>query len=127
MPEAFCPSCGKKTLMIVEPVYEGFTRIGERPRCAVCRHALPMTPSDAKASGPAAAPASRKLPSIFSEEDRSPEIHLFNAGENERLCRYCRHYTVNPFRQWCGLHRRDVEATDTCDRFEKKVEKPPVV
>jgi len=113
--------------MIVEPVYEGFTRIGERPRCAVCRHALPMMPSDAKASGPAAAPASRKLPSIFSEEDRSPEIHLFNAGENERLCRYCRHYTVNPFRQWCGLHRRDVEATDTCDRFEKKVEKPPVV
>ncbi len=111
--------------MIVEPVYEGFTRIGERQRCAVCRHAMTMPGSEAK--GTAETTASRKLPSIFSEEDRSPQIHLFNAGENERLCRYCRHYTVNPFRQWCGLHRRDVEATDTCERFEKKVEKPPVV
>ncbi len=111
MPEQFCPSCNKDTLVIKEPVYEGFTRTGERLKCAVCGHLFenPDTPAPAK-----------KVPAIFTDADRSPVIKVFGEGENQSLCRYCTHYTVNPFRQWCGLHRKEVEATDTCDRFEKR-------
>ncbi|MCX6997796.1 MAG: hypothetical protein NTV49_12090, partial [Kiritimatiellaeota bacterium] len=59
----------------------------------------------------------QKPVSLFTAADRSPELKLFAAGEISRLCRFCTHYIVNPFRQWCAHHRRDVEATDSCDRF----------
>lgn len=119
MPEQFCPSCNKDTLAIKEPVYEGFTRVGERLKCAVCGHLfdVPEVP---------AAPV-RKTPAIFSEADRSPVLKVFGEGENQSLCRYCTHYTVNPFRQWCGLHRKEVEATDTCGQFVVKQSKPPPI
>jgi hypothetical protein len=45
---------------------------------------------------------------------------LFAEEERGRMCRYCREYVVNPFLQRCGLHRCEVEATDTCPRFEPK-------
>lgn len=116
MPEAFCPTCGATTLMIKEPVYDGFTRIGDQIRCSVCGAVTAPPPENTEV---------KKTPSLFTDDDRSPAIQLFGEGENRILCRYCTHYTVNPFRQWCGLHFREVEATDTCDRFEAKPEPAP--
>ena len=119
MPEAFCPTCGKETLAIKEVVFDGFTRVGEQLKCSVCGHvfAAPDEPQ---------APA-KKTPTIFTEDDWSPALKIFGEGENTTLCRYCTHYTVNPFRQWCGLHHREVEATDTCDQFAAKVIVPPPI
>lgn len=119
MPEAFCPTCGKATLAVKEAVYEGFTRIGERLKCAVCGHVF-----DAPEDLPA---PPKKTPAIFTDDDRSPVLKVFREGENSALCRYCTHYTVNPFRQWCGLQRREVEATDTCDQFAAKEIVPPPI
>jgi hypothetical protein len=115
MPEMFCPSCRKATLVIREPVYQGFTKVGERVKCAVCGHVFPAP------SAPVDAPPVRKRPSLFGEE-LAPPPKLFAEEEAARLCRHCIHYTVNPFRQWCGLHRKDVEATDTCRQFEARPE-----
>ena len=114
----FCPSCGKDTLVLNEPVYDGFTRIGERTKCAICGHEfdIPDEASEEESS------EDKKLPSIFSEDDRPEKINLFGEDENRVLCRHCKHYTVNPFRQWCGHHAKEVEATDTCDQFEAKEE-----
>ena len=36
------------------------------------------------------------------------------------MCRYCAEYVVNPFLQRCGLHRCEVQATDTCPHFRPK-------
>jgi len=117
MSDVFCPTCGKETFVIKEAVYEGFTRVGEHLKCAVCGHVF-----DPPKNGPEAVepPKVTKLPSIFSEDDRPTQIHLFNEGENLIICRYCKNYTVNPFRQWCGLHKKEVEATDTCPQFDAK-------
>lgn len=60
-------------------------------------------------------------PSLFGEEDRSSTPKIFDASEKGRLCRYCRHYVVNPFVQRCMLHRKMVEATDTCEQFQAVV------
>lgn len=108
MPEMMCPVCGRETLAIKQPVYEGFTRVGERMKCAVCGHMF----ETAEAPAPV-----KKVPAIFTDADRPAAIKIFQEGENRTMCRYCKHYIVNPFKQRCGLHERDVEATDTCADF----------
>ena len=113
MPEMMCPVCGKETLVIKEPVYEGFTRIGERMKCAVCGHTF-EAPADH-------APA-RKTPAIFTEADRPAAVKIFADGENRTICRYCKNYLVNPFTQRCALHQKEVQATDTCDDFSSRSE-----
>ncbi len=111
MPALYCPACRRESLVIKQPVYEGFTRTGENMTCAVCGHVFPP-------EQPAAAPPpARKIPALFADEDLPRRPSIFTEGENRTICRYCLNYLVNPFKQWCGLHHRDVEATDHCDKF----------
>jgi len=112
MPEMFCPVCGKDTLVIKQPVYEGFTRIGEQLKCAICGH---LTDAPKEEVAPV-----KKVPAIFTDEDKSPALNIFGEGENKIICRYCQNYLVNPFKQWCGFHKKEVEATDTCGNFQAK-------
>jgi len=56
-------------------------------------------------------------PKVFTEAEKPGAPQVFKEAEKGRFCRYCRHYVVNPFAQRCALHRREVEATDTCSRF----------
>ncbi len=112
--EQFCERCGRDTLALEKPVYDGFTKVGDQVVCATC--GTPFEEEQLKAAGPV-------KPCIFGDDDRSPAVNVFDEGENRRLCRYCLHYIVNPFKQWCGLHRKEVEATDTCGRFAERKEK----
>jgi len=114
--EIICPACGKDTLLKREKVYEGFRRAGEKLSCAACGHAFPdeaAVPFKIKKTRPG-----------FGRQDLPPPPKVF--GEREvleavgRLCRHCAHYVVNPFLQRCGRSNREVEATDTCNRFTPK-------
>ena len=58
-------------------------------------------------------------PKVFTDADRSAKIEVFDEDENQILCRYCTNYIVNPFTQFCALHKKEVQATDTCDQFEE--------
>jgi len=124
--EGRCPCCGRVTLWVRRACYEGFQKVGEEIECTACGHVFP--------SDQASSPPREPRPQVFSKEDRPTVIDPFAKARDERghLCRYCRHYVVNPFRQWCGLHRRDVTATDTCPSCEPKreaegeKEKPPL-
>lgn len=113
--EIRCPGCGRETLLLRKPKYDGFKKVGEELTCSECGHRFESEEQVTFAP-------SRKV-AVFGDEDRSPVIKAFKEGEADRLCGHCRHYVVNPFRQWCGLHRRDVEATDTCAEFEKRESK----
>jgi len=112
--EINCPGCGSETLLRREPVYEGFTKTGEKLFCAECGHAFDSEEEIPykDASGPA----------VFSDADKPRRIDVFDDDEKARNCRYCVHYVVNPFIQRCGLHHREVAATDLCDDFERKPE-----
>ena len=70
---------------------------------------------------PVAAPPK---PDLFSA-DRPAKIEIFKGGEAGRLCGHCVNYTINPFRQWCARHRREVEATDSCADFAPKPPEKP--
>jgi hypothetical protein len=114
--EIVCPACGAETLLRREPHYEGFVKSGEDLYCISCGHQF---------AGEEDVPyKNREAPRVFSGEDLPRKVEVFKGAEKGRNCRHCRHYVVNPFTQRCGLHHVEVEATDCCDQFEKKDEKP---
>ncbi len=119
--DIICAACGREALLVREPRYEGFTRVGETLKCAACGHIYPD-----EASVPFRGQREVK---VFTEADRPRAVKVFKKGEAGRICRHCANYVVNPFLQRCSLHRREVEATDSCDRFTERPapveEKPP--
>jgi len=110
-----CPVCEADTFVRREPVYDGFKKTGEDIFCVSCGHKfdnedeIPFK----DISGP----------KVFSAEDRSKKVEIFRSDEKGRNCRHCDHYTVNPFIQRCGLHGKEVQATDICGGFTPKREK----
>lgn len=108
--EIICRNCGADTLLEREAVYDGFTKTGTRLTCSSCGFEYA---SEAEVPFK----AKKAAPKIFTAADRSAKVEVFNEGENRRICRYCANYIVNPFTQFCSLHKKEVQATDTCKRF----------
>lgn len=109
--EIICSHCGEETLLHRESVYDGFTRSGEKLTCSACGFEYASESEVPFKERP-------KEPVVFTEADRSKKIEMFDEGESRRLCRYCANYIVNPFTQFCALHRKEVQATDSCAQFE---------
>ena len=113
--EIVCSACGADTFVRREPVYDGFTKTGEKFFCASCGHEF---------AGEHEIPyKEKKKISVFTQDDASKKVRVFREDEKGKNCRYCKHYIVNPFVQRCTLHMKEVEATDFCGDFEKKEEK----
>jgi len=114
--EIICSHCGADTLLKREAVYDGFTKVGEKLTCSSC---------GVEYASEAEVPfkARQAEPKIFTDADRSKKVEVFDDGENAGLCRYCANYIVNPFTQFCALHKKEVQATDTCPQFQKAEQK----
>lgn len=114
--EIVCSACGADTLLMRTPKYDGFKKVGEALTCSACGHVYEKEED---------IPYKEKQHlRVFTDADRSADVKVFRENEQGRICRYCTSYIVNPFTQWCSVHKKEVEATDTCDRFEAKEEKP---
>jgi DNA-directed RNA polymerase subunit RPC12/RpoP len=100
--EIFCPVCGEVTLVVREPVFRGLRKVGEKLSCSTCG-------TEFEDEAEVQFVDKRKV-DVFSEKD------------GVRLCLHCVHYIVNPFTQRCMLKRKEVEATDTCERFVRRPE-----
>lgn len=110
--KAFCPECKCEALLSRKPKYDGFKKIGETVSCLLCGHVFePGAEIKVKAE---------RKPALFKDEDKPVAPKIFRGDENARMCRYCAEYVVNPFTQRCNLLQRDVQATDTCERFTPK-------
>ena len=108
--EIMCSECGKDAMVRREPVYEGLNKVGEKFLCSACGYEFEreeMVPFKEK----------KKL-DIFNSDDLLESVDVFSGDEKDRNCRRCKHYTVNPFTQRCGLDHKIVEATDVCEKFE---------
>ena len=114
--ELRCPACGQDAWLARKPRYDGFTKVGETLSCALCGHVF---------ANEAEIPFKDNRPKVFSENDRPRPVKVFCEDEKGRMCRHCAEYVVNPFLQRCGLHRCEVEATDTCPHFRPKPPPPP--
>jgi transcription elongation factor Elf1 len=115
--EINCPSCGRETLLMRQPKYDGFKRAGEILSCSACGHEF--------ASEEEVPFKEIQELKVFGDDDRSKEIKIFREDEKGRICRYCINYIVNPFTQYCSHHKKEVEATDTCPAFAPKPAEPP--
>lgn len=115
--ELRCPACARDSWLLRKPRYDGFTKIGEALTCALCGHEF--------ASEAEIAFKDSRKPKVFSEDDRPRPVKVFREDEKGKMCRYCAEYVVNPFLQRCGLHRCEVQATDTCPHFRPKPPPPP--
>ena len=114
--EIICRNCGADTLLKREAVYDGFVKAGEKLICSSCGFEYA---SEAEVPFKTASVE----PAIFTEADRSEKVEVFDEGENRQICRYCANYIVNPFTQFCSIHNKEVQATDTCPQFQKAEEK----
>lgn len=110
--ELRCPACGRDSWLLRKPKYDGFTKVGEALTCALCAHEFASEADIPFKAG--------QRPQVFSEDDRPRPVKVFREDEKGRMCRYCAEYVVNPFLQRCGLHRCEVQATDTCPHFKPK-------
>ena len=108
--EIICSACGADTIVRREPIYEGFRKVGESFVCSSCGETW-ATEEDVPFK-------EKKKSTLFSEKDLLPGVDVFEDDEKARNCRHCKHYLVNPFTQRCGLHLKEVQATDLCDDFD---------
>ena len=108
--EIICRNCGADTLLHREAVYDGFAKSGKKLTCSTCGFEY-ASEEDVPFKSKKAEPV------IFTEADRSAKVEVFDEGENRSICRYCANYIVNPFTQFCAIQKKEVQATDTCDRF----------
>ena len=115
--EIVCTHCGAETFLKREPVYEGLKKTGEELICSACGFVFA---SETEVPFKTAIAA----PKIFTDADRSKVVKVFDEGENKRICRYCANYVVNPFMQFCSLHRKEVQSTDSCPQFLPAPENP---
>ncbi len=111
--EIACTACGRTALARIEPVYEGFKRIGEEVVCTACSH---------RYSGKDAAPfaAAPQQPRVFTEADKPRELKIFADDERRKSCGWCAHFVISPFNQRCGITNREIQATDLCISFKPK-------
>ena len=107
-----CPACDTESFFIKEANYEGFIKIGEIEKCASCGHIIEVDESvkDMKPN---------PLASIFGDDERPGKVEVFDESDKPQFCRSCVHYIVNPFKQHCGLHNKEVQATDSCPDFDE--------
>ena len=110
--EIICSACGAEALLVRAPKYDGFTKVGECITCSACGHEY--------ASEEDVTFKETAVPAVFTEADKSDDPVVFDEDEADRLCRYCESYVLNPFMQWCSVRKKEVESTDTCDRFSRK-------
>jgi hypothetical protein len=109
--EILCTECGAEALVHREAIYDGFTKTGEKLTCSACGFEY-----TSEADVPFKI---KKIEAVvFTEADRSAKVEIFDQSENQRLCHRCANYIINPFTQFCAIHKKEVQATDTCDRFE---------
>ncbi|NOU35360.1 MAG: hypothetical protein HOO88_01085 [Kiritimatiellaceae bacterium] len=115
--EIICTHCGAETFLKREPVYDGFKKTGEELSCSACGFVF---------ASETAVPFKEisSAPKIFTDADRSKKVTVFDEGENKLICRYCANYVVNPFIQFCSLHKKEVQATDSCPQFLPAPENP---
>ncbi|NCD34622.1 MAG: hypothetical protein EOL87_14550 [Spartobacteria bacterium] len=119
--EAYCPQCKEVRLILRKSRYDGFTKIGEDQVCSSCGCCFPEEKRSDKDAQSATEGKSDAFRALFSEDELPERPHVFNDDEQRHFCRYCVHYIVNPFKQWCGLNNKDVAATDSCEHFDPKI------
>jgi hypothetical protein len=95
-----CPNCRQKTPLKIEKVFDDqFRPIGEKKICSFCKFVF----------------ETEEIPIVHERT-----LNLFDPKAERHICQYCMHYVVNPWTQKCMLWNKEVTATDSCPKYEKR-------
>ena len=117
--KVLCPHCGEKTLVRERKVFdENFSPVGVKFVCAFCGGELEL-PS---ASGSVPAPskqeeAAERLSRLLGGEKVARAAFAPEADDGH-FCLHCKHFIKHPFMNRCGLTMKEVQAIDSCGKFE---------
>lgn len=110
--KVICSNCNEDTFLRVEPVYEGFKKVGEKYFCMVCgcEYEQDNMPEEVE----------EENCSLFSADDLEKIPDIFADDRDADNCSKCEYYIVNAFQQKCGITHEEVLATDICFNFNRK-------
>jgi hypothetical protein len=95
-----CSNCHQETPLKIEKVFDdSFNLVGEKKLCSFCQFEF----------------KTEEIPYVESKSQK-----IFDTKSERRICLYCKNYTVNPWTQKCMVWNKEVTATDTCEKFEKR-------
>lgn len=118
--EINCTACGKTAFVRAEPVFHGFTKVGEAYICLACGHRYASA-----AETPFVESTGENGGGLFHATPKKDLADLLGIDGRHHSCRWCAHWILHPFEQRCGLTNKKTESTDECDRFEEKPRENP--
>lgn len=116
-----CPHCGEKSFLKEKKCFDDSFALKEvKFFCALCGGEIRNTSEKSPAPSKAAAAAER-LSALLGGE-KVARVTFAPEADDGHFCLHCRNFIKHPFMNRCGLTLKEVEATDSCDSFEKSEE-----
>ena len=116
--KVLCPHCGEKTLVRERKVFdENFSPAGVKFVCAFCGGEL-EPPSAAAAPAPSKEKEAAERLSRLLGGEKVTKAAFAPEADDGHFCLHCRNFIKHPFMNRCGLTMKEVQAIDSCEKFE---------
>ena len=116
--KVLCPHCGEKTLAKEKKLLdESFSPVGVKFVCAFCGGELEM-PAAAAAPAPSKEKEAAERLSRLLGGERVAKAAFAPEADDGHFCLHCKNFVKHPFMNRCGLTMREVQAIDSCEKFE---------
>ena len=116
--KVLCPHCGERTLAKEKKILdENFSPVGGKFVCAFCGGELEM-PSAVPASAPSKAQEAAERLSRLLGGERPTKAAFAPEADDGHFCLHCKNFVKHPFMNRCGLTMKEVQAIDSCEKFE---------
>ena len=113
-----CPHCGERTLAKEKKILdENFSPVGVKFVCAFCGGEL-EAPAAASPSAPSKEKEAAERLSRLLGGETVAKVGFAPEADDGRFCLHCKNFIKHPFMNRCGLTMKEVQAIDSCEKFE---------
>ena len=116
-----CPHCGQDSVVTLETEMDGWTKVGESLRCAMCRARLLDVVEERSHDDVPVKDETGKTDLLdFLGTNERVRDELIDDDGLRRFCKNCTHLLEHPFKVFCLLHKKTVNPMDDCSEFDRK-------
>ncbi|MBQ7694969.1 MAG: hypothetical protein IJT50_07565 [Lentisphaeria bacterium] len=117
--KVLCPHCGEKTLVRERKVFdENFSPVGVKFVCAFCGGELELPSASDSVPAPSKQEEAAERLSRLLGGERAAKAAFAPEADDGHFCLHCRNFVKHPFMNRCGLTMKEVQAIDSCEKFE---------
>lgn len=118
MKSVVCPHCGERTVIKEKKIFDdGFSLKEIKFLCGLCGGEVEKSNGSEKKDAGASSAAAERLSALLGGE-KVQKMVLAPEEDDGHFCLHCRHYIKHPFLTRCALTLKEVQATDSCGKFE---------